>query len=81
MCTYDSHENYIMGDLMKDSFRKIWKERHYRRIRKKFRIHWEGIDLCAGCSYAYEGGSCIDEIMAGAFYLPSLQNSVLTFGN
>lgn len=71
MCTYDSHENYIMGDLMKDSFRKIWKGRHYRQIRKKFRSHWEDIDLCAGCSYAYEGGSCIDEIIAGAFYFTS----------
>ena len=71
MCTYDSHESYIMGDLKKESFRNIWKGIGYQRIRKQFRTNWENIDLCAGCSYAYEGGSCIDEIMAGAFFFTS----------
>lgn len=71
ICTYDCHEAYIMGDLNKDSFRRIWKGKDYRHIRELFRTHWEGIDLCTGCSYAYKGGSCIDEIMAGAFFYTS----------
>jgi radical SAM protein with 4Fe4S-binding SPASM domain len=71
MCTYDSHEAYVMGDLRKDPFRKIWKGMEYRQIRKQFRSNWEGIDMCTGCSYAYKGGSCIDEIMAGAFFFTS----------
>ena len=68
MCTYDAHEAYVMGDLTKVSFRKIWKGPDYRKIREQFRNDWEGIEMCTGCSYAYEGGSCIDEIMAGAFF-------------
>jgi radical SAM protein with 4Fe4S-binding SPASM domain len=71
MCTYDSHEAYIMGDLRKESFRRIWKGMDYWQMRKRFRDDWEEIDMCTGCSYAYEGGSCIDEIMAGAFFFTS----------
>lgn len=68
MCTYDAHETYVLGDLKKDCFRRIWKGKDYQQIRKQFRTNWEGIDMCTGCSYAYEGGSCIDEIIAGAFF-------------
>ena len=64
MCTYDSKEEYVFGNLHDSTFRSIWFGDLYRRARRKFHSNWEGIALCHGCSYAYEGGSCIDEIIA-----------------
>ena len=68
LCTYDYDEAYVLGDLKSDSFRDIWFGIPYRRIRRQFRSDWERIHLCNECSYAYEGGSCIDEIIADAFF-------------
>lgn len=65
MCSFDSKEEYVFGNLHDSTFRSIWFGDPYRRARRQFRANWEGIALCHGCSYAYEGGSCIDEIIAG----------------
>jgi len=64
MCTFDSQEEYVFGNLHDSTFRNIWFGDQYRRARRQFHTNWEGIALCHGCSYAYEGGSCIDEIIA-----------------
>jgi radical SAM protein with 4Fe4S-binding SPASM domain len=64
MCTFDSQEEYVFGNLHDSTFRNIWFGDQYRRARRQFHANWEGIALCHGCSYAYEGGSCIDEIIA-----------------
>jgi len=71
MCTYDSKEEHILGDLNTDTFGKIWFGTPSRRLRRQFRSNWEQIGLCNECSYAYEGGSCIDEIIADAIFFPS----------
>jgi len=72
LCTYDYEEEYALGDLGTDSFRDIWHGAEYRRLRRQFRADWERIDLCNHCSFAYEGGSCIDEIIAEAhFFKPT----------
>jgi radical SAM protein with 4Fe4S-binding SPASM domain len=68
MCTYDSHEEYVFGNLHTDTFKSIWFGDAYRRTRRQFQSDWEGIPLCNGCSYAYKGGSCIDEIIADAAF-------------
>jgi radical SAM protein with 4Fe4S-binding SPASM domain len=73
LCTYDYDENYILGDLRTSLFKDIWKGSEYRQIRRQFRSDWEGIALCNQCSYAYEGGSCIDEIIAEAHFFGPTQ--------
>ena len=68
LCTYDYDEDCVLGDLRTDSFRDIWRGAEYRRLRRQFRSDWESIALCNPCSFAYEGGSCIDEIIAEAHF-------------
>lgn len=71
MCTYDSQEEHAFGNLHDSTFRSIWHGDSYRRARQKFRANWEGMALCPKCSYAFEGGSCIDEIIADIdFFCP-----------
>jgi radical SAM protein with 4Fe4S-binding SPASM domain len=67
-CTYDYRDKYFLGDLKKDTLKNIWFGDAYRGIRRRFRADWEDIPLCKECSYAYEGGSCIDETIAEAFF-------------
>jgi hypothetical protein len=40
-------------------------------MRRQFCSDWEKINLCNECSYAYKGGSCINEIIADAFFFKS----------
>jgi len=68
LCTYDYKEEYVLGELRTSSFRDIWHGAEYRRLRRQFRANWEKIPLCNQCSFAYEGGSCIDEIIAEALF-------------
>lgn len=70
-CTYDPQERYILGDLRKDSFKKIWSGGPYRRMRRQFRKNWNQLPLCKECSYAYAGGNCSSEIIADAFFFTS----------
>jgi radical SAM protein with 4Fe4S-binding SPASM domain len=67
-CTYDYNERYSLGDLNKESFKNIWFGSPYRNMRSRFRASWEEIEICGECSYAYEGGSCIDETIAEALF-------------
>lgn len=69
LCTFDCTEDFVLGDLRTDSFRDIWHGTEYRRLRHRFRSDWESVPLCHGCSNAYEGGSCIDEIIVEASFL------------
>ena len=72
LCTYDYDEDYVLGDLRTDSFRDVWHGTEYRRLRRQFRSDWESIPLCYPCSFAHEGGSCIDELIAEAsFFEPA----------
>jgi len=64
MCTYDSHEEHAFGNLHDSTFKSIWFGDLYRAARRQFRANWEEMALCHECSYAFEGGSCIDEIIA-----------------
>jgi radical SAM protein with 4Fe4S-binding SPASM domain len=70
-CTYDYNEMYVLGDLKRDTLQHIWR-RHtpYRKIRRQFRSDWRKIQLCRNCSFAYEGGSCVNETIARVYYNP-----------
>jgi radical SAM protein with 4Fe4S-binding SPASM domain len=69
-CTYDYKERHVLGNLTESSFRDIWFGESYRQLRRQFRSNWEGIQLCASCSYAYEGGSCATETIAEVYFNP-----------
>lgn len=69
-CTYDYNEMYVLGDLNRYTFRHIWRQAPYRKIRRQFRSDWEKIRLCSNCSFAYEGGSCVNETIARVYYHP-----------
>ena len=67
-CTYDYDERYVFGDLKKNSFKEIWFGGAYERMRHRFITSWQEMGLCGECSYAYEGGSCIDQTIAEAHF-------------
>ena len=69
-CTFDPREKLPLGDLREKSFREIWADEPYRRLRRQFRADWNQIPLCRECSYAYEGGDCSHEIIAEAMFFP-----------
>jgi len=76
MCTYDSKEEHVFGNLQEAPFKRIWTNNAYRAARKQFRSAWQQNPLCNQCSYAYVGGSCIDEIIADAlFFSPNAKGA------
>jgi radical SAM protein with 4Fe4S-binding SPASM domain len=71
-CTYDYNEMYVLGNLKTHTFRQIWRRTPYQKIRRQFRSDWEKIRLCCNCSFAYEGGSCVNETIARVYYHPKV---------
>ncbi|MDO8283296.1 MAG: radical SAM protein [Thermodesulfovibrionia bacterium] len=67
-CTYDYNDKYALGSIKGETFWNVWSGRSYRDVRRQFRYDWEQMAMCSACSYAYEGGSCIDETIADAFF-------------
>jgi radical SAM protein with 4Fe4S-binding SPASM domain len=67
-CTYDYNEKYILGDLKENTFKNIWFETPYRRMRNQFRKDWGKINFCNECSFAYAGGDCSRESVAEAIF-------------
>lgn len=80
-CTYDYNERYILADLKTDTFENVWFGTPYRNMRRQFRSDWEKINLCNECSYAYKGGSRINEIITDAFFFkPKDRDQVRSLG-
>jgi radical SAM protein with 4Fe4S-binding SPASM domain len=69
-CSSDPQEKFPLGDLRQKSFREIWADEPYRRLRRQFRSDWNQVPLCRECSYAYEGGDCSHETIAEAVFFP-----------
>jgi radical SAM protein with 4Fe4S-binding SPASM domain len=68
MCTCDVAGRFPMGNVHTESLRQIWMSAPYRQRRRQFRTDWEKMAPCCTCTYAYEGGSCIDEIISDAVF-------------
>jgi len=66
MCTCDVAGRLPMGNVKTESLRQIWTSASYAKQRRQFRVDWEKMAPCCTCTYAYEGGSCIDEIISDA---------------
>ncbi len=67
-CTFDPHNNYVLGDLKSEAFKDIWSAAPYRKLRRQFCKDYQKIDLCSDCTYAFEGGSCSTEIIVEAHF-------------
>ena len=67
-CTYDYNDTHLHGDLRHQPFREIWHGASYARMRDQFLEDWRELPACRHCSFAYEGGSCVDETIVGTFY-------------
>lgn len=67
-CTYDYNEKFVFGALSSMSFRQIWSSKEYQEMRRGFRAGSPDNYFCRECSYAFEGGNCIDETIASAHY-------------
>lgn len=67
-CSFDPHENHVLGDLTQGTFRDVWYGEAYRKMRQNFRDNWESVPLCSRCSYAWKGGNCATETVREAVY-------------
>ena len=63
-CDFDPHDNYPLGDLNQQSFREIWWGTSVAQVRHLFQKDYQKLNLCAGCTYAFKGGSCATETIA-----------------
>lgn len=63
-CCFDPHDNYLLGDLKQQSFREVWQGTPVAQLRHQFHKDYQKLNLCAGCSYAFKGGSCATETIA-----------------
>ncbi|MFO7695344.1 MAG: radical SAM protein [Vicinamibacterales bacterium] len=69
-CTFDPQDRHVTGTVGPQRFWDVWSGDGYRRLRRQFRSAWHAMDLCAECSYAYEGGSLSSETIAEAIFFP-----------
>jgi radical SAM protein with 4Fe4S-binding SPASM domain len=67
-CTCDVAGSLPLGNVRTESLRQIWTSDAYRQRRKQFRADWEKMAPCCTCTYGYEGGSCIDEIISDVVF-------------
>lgn len=68
-CTYDFDEHFPLGDMHTQSFKEIWSSQKYQEMRRIFRQQSEDNRFCYECSYAYVGGSCMNETVTDAYFL------------
>lgn len=79
-CTFDPQDRHVAGTLGPQRFWDVWSGDGYRRLRRQFRRAWHTMDLCAECSYAYEGGSLSSETIAEAVFFPHVSTGTLSTG-
>jgi radical SAM protein with 4Fe4S-binding SPASM domain len=70
-CTFDPNDSYTLGDLGKESFKKIWSGSSYRKYRSEFRKNYRKLTLCKNCSCSFEGGMLSTECVADAHFFNS----------
>jgi radical SAM protein with 4Fe4S-binding SPASM domain len=69
LCTFDAQDHHVMGDLTKESFKKIWWGEAYAAFRRQFRHNFRSIAFCDGCTNAFKGGNLGTEtIIKGHFF-------------
>lgn len=49
-CCFDKDAKYVMGDMMKNTFRTIWRGDRYREFRKSLLDDRKSIDICRNCT-------------------------------
>ncbi len=54
-CCFDKDAEYIMGDLIKDSFREIWQGKLYHDFRRQVLTGRKLIPICRNCTSGLKG--------------------------
>jgi radical SAM protein with 4Fe4S-binding SPASM domain len=67
-CTFDYNDKFVLGDLKEKTFKEIWSGLAYRRMRRRVKKSDPTDYFCYECSYAYQGGSLIDETVKEAIF-------------
>jgi radical SAM protein with 4Fe4S-binding SPASM domain len=49
-CCFDKDAEYIMGDMIVESFREIWNGQKFRDFRKGVMKNRQGIEICRNCT-------------------------------
>lgn len=57
-CCFDKDGEYVMGDLMADTFADIWNGQQYLAFRKKVLEGRGNIDICRNCTSGLRGVKC-----------------------
>jgi MoaA/NifB/PqqE/SkfB family radical SAM enzyme len=79
LCTFDAQDHYVMGDLVKESFRDIWRGEIYSKFRCQFRHNYRAIPFCEGCTNAFKGGNLgIETIIKENFFDDDCKRQVVT---
>ncbi len=68
-CTFDPHDQHVLGTLTRETFKEIWFGASYRKFRSKFRSNYQNLDLCAECTNAFKGGACSTEDIVESHFL------------
>jgi MoaA/NifB/PqqE/SkfB family radical SAM enzyme len=74
-CVLDPHGTYVCGDLAQQSFWDVWCGSRIRQLRRQFRTDDQKLGLCAGCTYAYEGGEMGTETIAEVHFFKGAEAS------
>ena len=54
-CCFDKDAEYVMGNLIKDSFRKIWNGQEYTAFRRQLLNGRKQIGICRSCTSGLKG--------------------------
>jgi radical SAM protein with 4Fe4S-binding SPASM domain len=54
-CCFDKDAGFVMGDLKKDTFRKIWNNNDYNEFRKRVLTDRKSIGICRNCTSGLRG--------------------------
>jgi radical SAM protein with 4Fe4S-binding SPASM domain len=57
-CNCDYQDDFVLGDLKKQSVEDVWHGAGYARFRKSFLDDWTAHPLCSGCTYAFMKPGC-----------------------
>lgn len=68
LCTFDAQDHHVMGDLSKESFKKLWWGEAFSSFRGQFRQDYRAIPFCDGCTNAFKGGNLGSETIMKAHF-------------
>lgn len=68
-CAFDPHDKYSFGDLKNQTLEEIWYGKKANNLRRWFSKDYQSVPICAHCTYAFKGGACATDTIAGMTFL------------